>query len=101
MQPTASDHAAVRKAVDLITEKQAAMLGDIEGELGSLLGTDTHKRTLVMASAMWLTTINAFAIAYDDEEDFISFMQELLHDRDDLRGHSRKAQVRRAELHAA
>jgi hypothetical protein len=101
MQPAASDHAAVRKAVALITEKQAAMLGDIEGELGSLLGTDTHKRTLVMASAVWLTTINAFAIAYDNEEDFISFMQELLHDRDGLRGHYRNAQARRAELHPA
>jgi hypothetical protein len=101
MQPTASDHAAVRKAVDLITEKQAAMLGDIEGELGSLLGTDTHKRTLVMASAVLLTTINAFAIAYDDEEDFINFMRGLLHDHDDLRGHYRKAQARRAEPHAA
>src|SRR5262245_30397901 len=103
MQPTANDHAAVRKAVDLITKKQAAMLGDIEAELelGSLLGTDRHKRKLVMASAMWLTTVNAFAVVYDDEEAFIGFMQELLHDRDDLRGHYRKAQARRAELHAA
>jgi hypothetical protein len=99
MLPTAGDYAALRKAIDRITEKQATILEEVEAELGSLPGIDKHKRTLVVASAMWLTTINAFAIAHRDEEAFLEFMQGLLHDSDQLLGHYRKAQARRAELH--
>ena len=98
---TAADRAALKKAVELVAAKQAATVKDVEAELNTLLGHDKQKRALVMASALWLTTTTAFAAAYDDEEAFIKFMNELMPNDDELRSLFRRTQKRRADVSPA
>lgn len=97
MQPTEKDRAAVVQAVELLATKQAVTLKEIEAEFAFFHGMDKSKRTMVVASAMWLTTITTFASAFRDEDAFVRFMQGLMSDTDDLREHHRKAQKRKAK----
>ena len=92
MKPTSSDRAAVVETVERLTEA----VEEVKVELGGKLGADERKGTVVVASALWLTTATAFAAAYRDEEAFVQFMRELMPGDADLRTLYRKTHTRLA-----